>query len=173
MASSRASGLRPGLRRPPLADFHAPPLLLEVLKLPFCGSVRPMPTPALAAFALLLLLLTELFLTVLVLTSLCTLPDAHNTGCIVTLSAWPFAVVLSPIVCLVLLFHVVRVLRGVAKGQDTALCRASSGFVTRRLRVAAYWNATSFCSAFVAQIAFVMTPELMHDTFEASLLWAL
>jgi len=165
----RVADCKPALCLP---DFYAPPLLLEAPLAFTLGSFPPLPLPSLAASALLLLLLTELIVQALVLSSLCSLPH-ESGGCLATALVFPGAGILSPLVCLYILLHTTRVLRGVAQGHESALCRAASGHACRMLHVGAVWNVASLPNAAVAQIAFVFTPSFTADDYEEAHFWLL
>ena len=154
-----------------LDGFHSPPLLLELPRSVLCGSVPPMPAPALAAASLALLLFTEVLLCLLVLTSLCSLPERLG-GCAATVLVFPLGGVLSPFVSTALLAHVGFVLRGASRGHGDALCRASSGFACRLLHVSAVWNAVSMLNALTAFVSFLSVPSLKHEAL-AMQLWLL
>lgn len=128
--------------------------------------------PGTAAVALLVLLLGELALSVLVLSSLCSLPDQLG-GCLATALIFPFAGVLSPLICLSLLGYCMYMLRGVRSGYDVAVSRASSGYVCRLLRLGALWNVVSLPNASIGLISFLLTPTFMADDVTNTYLWLL
>lgn len=121
---------------------------------------------------MLSVLLSELVLSTLVLSSLCSLPNQMG-GCLATALVFPLAGILSPVISLILLAHTAHVLRGVARGQEAALCRASSGYACRLLRLGAVWNVVSLPNAIVAQIAFVMTPPFVEEYNANKYVWML
>ena len=155
-----------------LVGFYSPGLIRSVCTRVFLGSTRPLGSPRLGLFGLFVLLLTELAINILIVSSLCLLPE-RATACVATVAVLPAAGILSPFAGLVLLGRILAIAHGVSRGQERSLAAAASGAAVRDLHLGAVWNCASFVNALVAQVAVIPFGMGEATVWRSAQLWLL
>ena len=139
---------------PPAGWSHEMPYILGCPVRVLFGTIAPLPHEVAACSLLLLLLTTELILTILVTSGLCQLSETAG-ACAATVLCMPFAGLISPFAGLQVVALIVASRRGARKAREKALRDSASGRLVRSLQLGALWNAASLPNTILAQIFFL------------------
>ena len=143
---------------PPAGWAQELPRALDLPMRLLFGTLDPMPHTATACVLLVMLLVTELFLSLLISSGLCQLSD-YAGSCATTMLCLPLAGLLSPFAGFSAITLIVANERGVKKAREKALRKSASGRLVRRLQLGSLWNAISLLNALFAQLFFVPFAE--------------